>query len=205
MLAIQMVECIEILHEHGILHRDIKPANFCMGVGHNSDRVYIVDLGLARQYLDVATGQHIPCATRRAVMGTVQYTSLNVQNHIQPSRRDDLESLGYVLMSFLRGSLPWGDIDSKCKKTRNEEIRFRKAWTKHADLCMGFPQEFIKFFHHCRSLQFVSRPDYELLRSLMREVLRKEQIRNDLRFDWVDSSKALRPLQCPTGDNDPLR
>lgn len=204
MLAVQMIERIELLHSNGIIHRDIKPDNFCMGLGSRSDRVYILDLGLSREYRDARTGRHIPCTHRRGVMGTVQYASLNVHLNVQPSRRDDLEALGYVLMYFLRGRLPWDEIKAASKQARNEDIRFCKKWTTHATLCEGFPGELVKYFQHCRSLKFADEADYELLRSLMRAMFMHEQLRHDLRFDWTVAGYNGGPPRRPDGDIEPL-
>uniref|UniRef100_A0A1S4ADA9 non-specific serine/threonine protein kinase n=1 Tax=Nicotiana tabacum TaxID=4097 RepID=A0A1S4ADA9_TOBAC len=103
MLADQMITRIEYLHSKGFLHRDIKPDNFLMGLGRKANQVYIIDFGLAKRYRDPATNRHIPYRENKNLTGTARYASCNTHLGIEQSRRDDLESLGYVLLYFLRG------------------------------------------------------------------------------------------------------
>jgi len=183
-LALQMVDCIEFVHSCGIIHRDIKPHNFLVGAGSRRDRVYIMDFGLAKRYRD-AMGQHIPCAKKRGVTGTVRYAGLNVHRGFEPSRRDDLEGIGNVLMHFLRGNLPWQGLKAKSKKRKHEKIGHCKATTAIEDLCAGFPEEFAKYFHHCRSLPYAERPDYAYLRGLLKGALFRECPDRDSKLDWM--------------------
>mmetsp|Transcript_36352 Transcript_36352/g.73280 ORF Transcript_36352/g.73280 Transcript_36352/m.73280 type:complete len:348 (-) Transcript_36352:133-1176(-) len=185
LLAGQMIDCIEFVHSCGILHRDIKPHNFLMGVGERSERVYIMDFGLAKRFRDFESGEHIPCARKRGVTGTVRYASLNVHDGFEPSRRDDLEGIGNVLVHFLRGHLPWQGLKAGSKRKKHQKIGQCKRETSIEELCRGFPQEFARYFHHCRSLQYADRPDYGYLRSLMKDALVRECYQHDLRYDWM--------------------
>lgn len=108
MLADQMLNSIEYVHSKSILHCDIKPENFVMGLTTRSHRVYIIDFGLAKEYQDPITHEPIPDNGYHVTrfLGTIRYASLNAHHRVPQSRRDDLESLGYVLLYFLKGSLP---------------------------------------------------------------------------------------------------
>jgi len=199
MLAEQMIDRIEYVHSRGVLHRDIKPHNFLMGRGDEKHRVFIMDFGLAKRYKDSQTGKHIPCSERSGVTGTVRYASLNVHAGIEPSRRDDLEAIGYVLMHFLRGVLPWQGLKGGSKRTKHEKIRRMKQKTSIEDLCKGYPYEFVCYFKHCRQLQFADRPDYSYLRRLMRDLFTRERFKRDCVYDWTEeaqSSPSSTALVC---------
>lgn len=105
MLADQMLQRLEILHYKTFLHRDQKPDNYCIGRGRRKNLVYIIDFGLCKRYW--TNGAHIPLKEGRGLVGTVRYSSLNTHDGLEYSRRDDLESFGYVVLRFIRGSLPW--------------------------------------------------------------------------------------------------
>jgi len=105
-LAEQMIQRVEYLHSRKFLHRDIKPDNFLMGTYDNRNTVYIIDFGLAKKYIQ-KNGEHIELKEGKSLTGTARYASINTHEGLEQSRRDDLESLGYVFMYFLRGKLPW--------------------------------------------------------------------------------------------------
>ncbi len=119
MLADQMISRIEFVHNRAFVHRDIKPDNFLMGIGRHCNKLYIIDYGLAKRYNCARTGRHISYRfvafidlikffrEDKNLTGTARYASINAHLGIEQSRRDDMESLGYVLMYFNRGSLPW--------------------------------------------------------------------------------------------------
>jgi casein kinase 1 len=106
LVGIQMIVRIQACHEEKIIHRDIKPDNFLIGDEQNKDKVYIIDFGLAKFYKD-SNGAHIPYKEGKSLTGTARYASLNTHLGIEQARRDDLESIGHVMLYFLKGSLPW--------------------------------------------------------------------------------------------------
>ncbi|KEH15799.1 casein kinase I-like protein [Medicago truncatula] len=187
MLADQLINRVAYMHYRGFLHRDVKPENFLMGSGSKINQVYIIDYGLAKKYCDLKTQRHIPYRENKSLIGTAQYASFNTHLGNEQSRRDDLESLGYVLMYFLRGSLPWYGHGMKAvtKEKKYEWIREKKKLTPIEVLCKSHPTEFASYFHYCRSLRFEDKPDYSYLKKLFRELFISEGYQYDFVFDWT--------------------
>lgn len=185
MLADQMVSRIEFFHAKNFLHRDVKPDNFLIGLSKKSSHVYVIDFGLAKKYREPKTQQHIPYREGKNLTGTARYASVNTHLGIEQSRRDDLEGLGYVLLYFLRGSLPWQGLKGNQKKEKYERIMERKISTTVESLCRGFPQEFTTYLTYCRNLRFEDRPDYSYLKRLFKDLFFRENYQYDFIFDWT--------------------
>jgi len=185
MLADQMISRVEYIHSKNFLHRDIKPDNFLMGTGKKGHHVYVIDFGLAKKFRDAKTHQHIQYKENKNLTGTARYASINTHLGVEQSRRDDLESLGYVLMYFNRGSLPWQGLKAVTKKQKYDRISEKKMSTPIDVLCKGFPLEFATYLNYTRSLRFEDKPDYPYLRKLFRELFVREGFQMDYVFDWT--------------------
>ena len=161
-IGIQCIRALQRVHESGIIHRDIKPGNFVFD--KKKQNIYVIDFGLSRKYLD-SKKNHISLTTGRSLIGTARYASINIHLGLEPSRRDDLESLSYMLLYFLRGSLPWQGL--KKGKNGNDKIGEKKMCTTHQTLCDGFPECFTKMVVYCRNLNFAEIPNYDYLVELL--------------------------------------
>jgi serine/threonine protein kinase len=156
-----------------------------MGLGKEANIVYIIDFGLAKKYRDHKTHVHIPYKENKNLTGTARYASINTHLGIEQCRRDDLESLGFVLMYFNRGALPWQGLRAATKKQKYQKISDRKVSTSINDLCKNHPPEFATYLRYCRSLKFDDRPDYMYLRGLFRDLYIREGFADDCVFDWT--------------------
>jgi serine/threonine protein kinase len=156
-----------------------------MGLGKEANIVYIIDFGLAKKYRDHKTHVHIPYKENKNLTGTARYASINTHLGIEQCRRDDLESLGFVLMYFNRGALPWQGLRAATKKQKYQKISDRKVSTSINDLCKSHPPEFATYLRYCRSLKFDDRPDYMYLRGLFRDLYIREGFADDCIFDWT--------------------
>ena len=187
MLALQMLNRIEYMHKHHYIHRDIKPENFLIGNADKTNIVYLIDYGLCKKYKDPKTLQHIPYREGRSLTGTARYVSINTHLGIEQSRRDDLESIGYVLVFFLKVNLPWQGI--KAAHGKYTKIMEKKLQIPIELLCYGLPDELIYYLNYCRSLRFEDRPDYDYLRGLFIKLLSNcltmfSLTKENLKFDW---------------------
>lgn len=205
MLADQMLHRLEYMHSRSYIHRDVKPDNFLIGTGSRKHICHIIDFGLAKKYQDPRSGRHIPYLEGKNLTGTARYASILTHLGVEQSRRDDMESLGFVLMYFLRGSLPWQGLKATTKKQKYQRILERKQATHPDQLCRGYPSEFRDYFAHCSSLGFEDRPDYRYLKRIFRDLFERQCFEDDGIFDWDIIKKAHQIGQEITPDVSGMR
>jgi serine/threonine protein kinase len=177
----QLLQRIEQIHLKGYLHRDLKPHQILLG--QNKRMVYITDFGLARKF--EMNSYHISYQTSCPRTGNATFSSLNNHSGIRQSRRDDLESIAYLGIYFLKGELPWQVSKRLTSSSKWQEIFKIKNNCKVNELANGCPKEFAVLLNYARSLRFDEKPEYSYCLSLMESVAGRLQL--DRRLDWVRS------------------
>lgn len=185
LLADQLLCRLEFIHAKSFIHRDVKPDNFLMGLGRRGNQVNVIDFGLAKKYRHPITFFHIPYREHKNLTGTARYASVNTHLGIEQSRRDDLESLAYMLIYFCRGSLPWQGLKAVTKRQKYDRIMEKKMAISVETLTKGLPYELHLFLFYVRSLRFEGKPDYIYLRKLLRDLFLRSGYRYDYLFDWT--------------------
>jgi len=179
MVALQILDRLEYIHSKNYIHRDIKPRK-------DPNIIYIIDFGFSHQYRSFRTGKHIKYINKKMVIGSLSFLSINANIGYEQSRRDDLVSLGYMLIFLANVYLPWMPIEHLNINRIDKHYRALsiKKSLNGKELCEGLPEEFVKYINYCRKLDFEEDPNYDYLRSLFSSILEKNQEKNDLNFFW---------------------
>jgi casein kinase I family protein HRR25 len=159
MIIDQTIARVEFIHRRNIVHRDIKPENFLIGQGQNQNLIYLIDFGLSTQFRDFLTGAHIAETAHSSLTGTARYASVSAMKGQEHSRRDDLESLGYVWLYLLKGSLPWQSLPAT-RGDKKDQILQKKMSVTIEDICEDLPGEFAEYLRAVRRLGFEDEPPY---------------------------------------------
>ena len=204
----EIVKRLENMHEKGILHRDLKPNNLTWGnfnssynnisdynsinnISNNLDikTIFLIDFGLSCSFLEGGLSyKHYKIKTNLSFVGTLRYASLNSHKGIRQSRRDDLESMIYILIYFLKGKLPWQDVKAKQKEERHKLISEIKSKVTIESLCENLPSEFAELLTYVKNLEFDEKPIYSKFYAFFHnliEKLNKEMIEEkDYSYIW---------------------
>uniref|UniRef100_A0A6C0LK05 non-specific serine/threonine protein kinase n=1 Tax=viral metagenome TaxID=1070528 RepID=A0A6C0LK05_9ZZZZ len=161
-IAVKVLEIIKLVHERGLIHRDIKPDNFLFGLGESKERLFIIDFGFSKPYIE--NNNHIKEGKTNSLIGSHTYASLNAHECLELSRRDDLESIFYMLVYFLNGRLDWQEL-------RVNQLKYVKATKQQFILKNNLPEELKLFIAYVRNLNFTDTPDYDYLSQLFLDYL----------------------------------
>ena len=182
------------IHSKNLVHRDIKPDNFLIGI-NDPNVIYIIDFGLCKKYRSSKTGKHILPKVDKNFFGNIKFSSSNVIKGKEYSRRDDIISLGYMLIYFIKKGLPW-DYTYKAKITASKlfELTYLKDTNACGNLFNGLPSEFKEFIKYAKTLKFEEEPNYSYLRSILNKIIINNEFRNERHhFSWINNSKFLSP------------
>lgn len=193
MIGIQILDLLRRLHSCNYVHRDIKPDNFLVGVGPEKSDIFIIDFGLAKRYKSV-NNVHIAENSDKRLTGTARYASINSHRRMELSRRDDLESLGYLMIYFLNGKLPWQGIPATTKEEKYSKIGLMKSECTVEELCKGLPEEIMEYMRLVRSLDFKEKPNYLVLRSLFIKLFNRMEYDFNHKYDWTNSNNTYMGL-----------
>ena len=183
-LSYQMIQILEHIHKKSFLHRDVKPDNFIMGIGPNSKFLYMCDFGFCKTYRDPYTLAHHPMKKGGGITGTARFASIHTLDGYTQSRRDDLESLGYVIIYLAKGTLPWANIKSDNKNELYNRIIESKKATSTEFLCRDLPIQFEEYIRYVKGLGYEQEPDYRYLKNLFLICLQNTGGKMDFSYDW---------------------
>ena len=142
---------LKTIHEKGLVHRDIKPDNFLFGINELNE-LYLIDFGFCKSYLD--NDVHVKIKPTHNMIGSINYASITSHKRYELSRRDDLESLCYMLLYFLKGSLPWNSIS-------DENVVVKLKYEILND--NSYPAVLLDFLKYVRTMEYEEKPNYYLI------------------------------------------
>ncbi|CAD8089597.1 unnamed protein product [Paramecium primaurelia] len=193
-LSIQLIERLESLHNKNIIHRDLKPENMVIGY-IDTHIIYLIDFGLAK-YFKESNGQHIPLSDKKGIIGTARYASIAAHQGFEQSRKDDLESLAYVLIYLNLGKLPWMNLQIADKHEKYKAIYEMKKNVKLELLTEGLPQCYLLLLQHAKSREFSESPNYAFLKDQFRKAINdKESEESFYMFDWEKLAEVKNKKQ----------
>jgi serine/threonine protein kinase len=204
MIFIQILSRLKFIHEKGIIHRDLKPQNFLVNLNTRDKTLYLIDFGLSKKYVTTENNnfisnknKHIPFKKNRPIKGTVRYISLNTHKGFEQSRRDDIESLIYILIYFIVGELPWDNIKCKNKEEKYEKIFEKKNNFRKSEIFINLPDEIKLIYEAVLLIEFESKPNYDYYSGLIENLLNNENEKNEFfddLFDWQKIEFMVEPI-----------
>ena len=186
LIAIQIIDRIQWVHSRKIIHRDIKPDNILIGL-KDPHLIYLIDFGLSQKFQSTKTGKHIKISRLKTFTGSINFCSSNALRLLQQSRRDDLESIGYMLVYLMKGGLPWQNVKIDNKKENYFKVAQIKKLISPEILCKDLPKEFAEYLRYVKNLKFEKEPNYAYLRSLFVKMMEKQGFEEGrCFFSWVN-------------------
>lgn len=189
-IAFQMLNILDSIHTKGVVHRDLKPENIVIGLNEKKTHIYLIDYGISKEYKE--NGRHIAYREGKPFIGTVRFASIAAHKGVEISRKDDLESLGYLLIYFMKGKLPWQNKTKMTEADRRKMVSDLKQNIKDEDLCVALPITFSVYIKYVKNLSFKETPNYNYLITLFSDLAKEMNLDlNDGYWDW--SLKKFEP------------
>ena len=202
MIMTQCIERLKEIHEKGIIHRDMKPENLVIGYKGKEKNIYLIDFGLSKLISNDKKNQNLSIIKKdKIILGTVRYISMNAHLGNEQYKKDDLESLAYIMVYFIKGELPWQNIKAKTRKEKYSQIYKMKKKTVPDELCEYLPEEMKTFINYIINLNINKKPEYSILINLINNLMKKYSYSNDLQFDWYSSSFLQMLYNSPAIDD----
>ena len=191
LIALQCLDRIEHIHSKGYIHADIKPENFI--IGKNDPRIiYIIDFGLSKKFRSERTGRHIQFSITKKMTGTARYASTNSLRGVEISRRDDLESLSYMILYFLMKKLPWQGVRANTQQNRYKKIYYMKKKLLENESFKKLPIEIQNFHISIKKLNFKEDPNYIKLKGFFKDLLKANNFTEDENFSWINDKVLVQ-------------
>lgn len=178
MLSDELLKALQMLHSQGVLHLDIKPDNIVVGPETSRDHFFLIDFGLSKE---VPIDSH-PYSTKMPFQGNIYWASNNVLRGITAHKRDDMESLIYVLIFLYKRELPW--YARHDRKRTPELVLSRRQRLKPEEICSGLPTAFSEVLKKVQALDFAEVPDYEGYRGMFKAAFEALGYVNNKEYDW---------------------
>ena len=198
MIGFQLIGVLHFIHDKNIIHRDVKPDNCVMGSEELNENLYLIDFGLAKKYRSSRTLKQYPLTRKKRLTGTARYASIHALEGYEQSRRDDMESVGYIMAYFLRGGLPWQGMKLKSKENKYKNILEKKKEISSEELFKGFPNEFAEILEYTKNLDYLQEPEYQMLRNKLMDLCKRLNYSFDYIYDWTtERDLAKRKNKIP--------
>ncbi|MCQ2818611.1 MAG: hypothetical protein MJ252_15185 [archaeon] len=184
-IAVNCIKMLEYIHSKGFIHRNIRPDTFWIGKQKNDthNTIYITNFFYAKQYFTEHLG-HIPKVSGKKLVKDPLFCSISAHLGEELSRKDDIESLGYVLCYFYKGNLPWFNLKGKTKEDQKKEILLLKINFPEFEIKRNYPQEFFSFFSYLKKIDFADKPNYKKLIGLFEKLARKNNAELEFKFNY---------------------
>ena len=192
MIGFQLIGVLHFIHDKNFIHRDVKPDNCVMGAEELNENLYLIDFGLAKKYRSSRTLKQYPMTRKKKLTGTARYASIHALEGFEQSRRDDMESVGYVMAYLLRGGLPWQGLKIKTKENKYKNILEKKKEISSEELFKGFPVEFAEILDNVKKLDYLEEPEYEMLRNKLISLCKRLNYKFDFIYDWTTDKDLLK-------------